>query len=240
MLQETGSDILDLGEDGAEADPRINWRVTVRRGDYYIHIMALDQGLSRFACSLQTTSDFDEGLRSYRASRHSAYETGNLAQIEHVLDGFYARLKHEDEQRYQQNLIDMNVKLAVEKEREIWRDRLDHSEAKRLQVISLSLLGGGLILLFGINEYFGGRPGRITGRGIDLAFELGGPPIVGGLGAFVGAGFYGYLLFSALDKFGFVDKSGKTTPLIGKIILISSGIVFSVLWAILTYVLFRS
>lgn len=73
------------GDDGPEADPRINWRVTARHGDYYIHIMALDQGLSRFACCLQTSTEFEEGLVSEHRSRCTLYKTGNLAEIEKIL-----------------------------------------------------------------------------------------------------------------------------------------------------------
>jgi hypothetical protein len=147
-VHESFEDIFDhVREDGAEADPRINWRVTARHGDYYIYIMALDQGLSRFACCLQKTSEFEEGLRSYGRCLSTRYEAGNLAEIEHVLDDIYARLKHEDEQRRQQDeqrrqqdRIDKEVQKAVEKEREIWRDHLARSRAKRLQVIGLCVL----------------------------------------------------------------------------------------------------
>ena len=64
--------------------------------------------------------------------------------------------------------------------------------------------------------------------------------LAGGVGALLGALIYFYLLASALDKFGFLDTSGKATPRMTKITLTSSWIVFAVLWAVLTYVIFRS
>ncbi len=117
--QEGIVDLFDqMRQDGAEADPRINWRVTARHGDYYIHIMALDQGLSRFACCLQKTSEFEEGLSSYGRCPNTRYEAGNLAEIERVIDEVYARFKCEDEERRQQERIDGAVQKAVERERE--------------------------------------------------------------------------------------------------------------------------
>jgi hypothetical protein len=42
---EASDDVFDsVRDDGAKADPRINWRETTRHGNYYIHIMALNQG----------------------------------------------------------------------------------------------------------------------------------------------------------------------------------------------------
>jgi hypothetical protein len=46
-------------DDGAHVDPRFNWRVTVHHGANYIHIMALNQSLSRFACCLQRLDQFE-------------------------------------------------------------------------------------------------------------------------------------------------------------------------------------
>jgi hypothetical protein len=101
-------------DDGAEADPRFNWRVTVRHGGNYIHIMALNQSLSRFACCLQRSGQFEAGAGAYRR-----YETGTLAEIDPVLDDIYAKLlKPEDEQRRQQDQTDQAVDRAVAKERE--------------------------------------------------------------------------------------------------------------------------
>lgn len=182
-VHESFEDIFDhVREDGAEADPRINWRVTARHGDYYIYIMALDQGLSRFACCLQKTSEFEE--RSYGRCLSTRYEAGNLAEIEHVLDDIYARLKHEDEQRRQQDeqrrqqdRIDKEVQKAVEKEREIWRDHLARSRAKRLQVIGLCVLALPVLAAL-VFPRFGWPSGRFSARA-DFAtglFILPAPP----------------------------------------------------------------
>jgi hypothetical protein len=114
-----------LAKDGAEADPRINWRVTAIHGDYYIHVMALDQGLSRFACCLQSFEDFEESLKSGGRSLHTRYQTGTLAEVEALISEFYSYLKADDERRRQheeerrmQDRVDTAVKTAVEKERE--------------------------------------------------------------------------------------------------------------------------
>jgi hypothetical protein len=125
------------GDDGAEADPRINWRVTARHGDYYIHIMALDQGLSRFACCLQTSTEFEEGLESEHRSRCTLYKTGNLAEIEKILDEIYATIKRQDEQRREQDeqRREQDRIDAIEMERKIRQERLESAERKRRKLI---------------------------------------------------------------------------------------------------------
>ena len=125
------------GDDGAEADPRINWRVTARHGDYYIHIMALDQGLSRFACCLQTSTEFEEGLVSEHRSRCTLYKTGNLAEIEKILDEIYATIKRQDEQRREQDeqRREQDRIDAIEKERKIRQERLESVERRRRTLI---------------------------------------------------------------------------------------------------------
>jgi hypothetical protein len=137
---EAMADVMDgHSADGAEADPRINWRVTARHGDYYIHIMALDQGLSRFACCLQTSAEFDEGLGSEHRSQHTRYKAGNLAEIEHILDEIYANFKRQDEQRRdqdeqrrEQDRID-----AIVKERKVRQERLTSAERRRRKLICI-------------------------------------------------------------------------------------------------------
>jgi hypothetical protein len=181
-----------------------------------------------------------EGLSSYGRCLNTRYEAGYLAEIERVVDKIYAGFKHEDEERRLQARIDEEVQKALERERVIWRDRLARSSAKRRQVVGLSLSVTALLLLFGINGYLGGKPGRVIARGIDAALNVVSAALAGGLGALVGALLYFYLFASALDKFGFLDKSGKATPRATKITLTSSWIVFAVLWAALTYVIFRS
>jgi hypothetical protein len=151
-LAESFAEIAEtLPDDGPEADPRINWRVTARHGDYYIHIMALDQGLSRFACCLQTSTEFEEGLVtefeeglvSERRSRRTLYKTGNLAEIEKLLDEIYATIKRQDEEqdeqrrkqderRREQDRID-----AIETERKIRQERLESAERRRRRLICI-------------------------------------------------------------------------------------------------------
>jgi hypothetical protein len=185
-LHESFADISDhVREDGAEADPRINWRVTARHGDYYIHIMALDQGLSRFACCLQTTSEFEEGLQSYGRCLRTRYEAGNLAEIEHVLDDIYARLKHweeqrrqrekhEEEQRRQQDRIDKEVQKAVEKEREIWRDRLARFRNKVIVSLACGVAVAILVWLwFGLGCTLDDEEGICAGVGGTLFSGVG-------------------------------------------------------------------
>lgn len=118
--------------DGAEADPRINWRVTARHGAYYIHIMALNQGLFRFACCLQTERELKEGLASESRCPCSRYETGTLAEIDNVLDDLYPKIKHWDEERRQQDRIDQAVDRAVAKEREKWEQLAKEKENQRM------------------------------------------------------------------------------------------------------------
>jgi hypothetical protein len=119
-------------DDGAEADPRINWRVTARHGDYYIHIMALNQSLSRFACCHQTADEVKRGLASEYSCPTGGYETGTLAEIDNVLDDLYPKIKHWDEERRQQDRTDQAVDRAVAKEREKWEKLAKDKEHKRL------------------------------------------------------------------------------------------------------------
>jgi hypothetical protein len=136
FLAENVAEGRDLeSDDGAEADPRINWRVTARHGAYYIHIMALNQGLSRFACCLQTANGFKEGLASESRWPSGRYETGTLAEIDHVLDDLYAKFKREDEQHRQQDRTDQAVARAVAAEREKWEERLAKERENRRLVV---------------------------------------------------------------------------------------------------------
>ena len=63
-LAEASDDLVDHHSD--EADSRLNWRITFQHAFYLIHIMALDKTFQRFALSVQTKSDFKEGLISIR------------------------------------------------------------------------------------------------------------------------------------------------------------------------------
>jgi hypothetical protein len=220
-------------DDGAEADPRINWRVTARHGDYYIHIMALDQGLSRFACCLQSASDVEEGLESDRRCPRRSYETGTLAEMDRILDDLYAFIKHEEEERRQQDRIDK----AVAAERERWVKRLADEEAKRQEEKTKRQQVGYLVALAAavfavgyvinaINNHFHGVPG-------DVVWTILGAGIL----AFVGALLFFWALVSALLKIGLVeDKVSRRTT---KIIMASAGIAFFALWAALAYSAFK-
>jgi hypothetical protein len=137
-FMEAGADVMDsVFADGAEADPRINWRLTACHSDYYIHIMALDQALSRFACCLQTSTEFEEGLVSEHRSRCTLYKTGNLAEIEKILDEIYATIKRQDEQRRKQDeqRREQDRIDAIERERKIRQERLESAERRRRKLI---------------------------------------------------------------------------------------------------------
>jgi hypothetical protein len=139
-FMEAGADVMDgVYADGAEADPRVNWRVTARHDDYYIHIMALDQSLSRFACCLQTSAEFEEGLGSEHRSQHTRYNTGNLAEIEHILDEIYGSFKRQEEQRREQEeqRREQDRLDAIEKERKIRQERLASAERRRNKLICI-------------------------------------------------------------------------------------------------------
>jgi hypothetical protein len=227
--------IDDLRDDGPEADPRINWRVTARHGDSYIHIMALDQGLSRFACCLQTASQIEEGLESDFRSPHRRYETGTLAEIDHLLDDLYATAKRDEEERRQQDRIDK----AVAEERARWVKRLADEEAKRQREKEKRQQVGYLVafvaavfavvfavgyVMNAINEHFHGVPGDVVVTVIGT-----------GIFAFIGALLILWGLVSALLKLGVEDASFPSM----RIIMASAGIVFVALWVALAYASFK-
>jgi hypothetical protein len=128
--------------DGAKADPRFNWRVTVRHGGYYMHIMALNQSLSRFACCVQRPDQFEVG------PAYERYETGTLAEIEPVLGDIYAQyLNREDEKRRQQEAVDR----AVAEEREKWERQERQREGRNL-VYGVALIA--FLLMFVLSYVF--------------------------------------------------------------------------------------
>jgi hypothetical protein len=216
-----------LAGGAAEADPRINWRVTAQHANYFIHIMAHDKNFWRFALSLQTKADFEECLKSQTRAKRLRYEVTSISGLKPILDEIYKRFEHEEGQRRQQERIDE----AVEKERTIWIDRLARSRTKRLQVAPFSLSVVSLLLLIGINEYFNEKPGKAVGKVVDAALVAAGTAMM----AFIAVVFIYTFLVWVMDKFGMLGKSGKTTPRIGRLILASGWIVFLVLWAVLTY-----
>ena len=223
---------MAVAKDGAEADPRINWRVTAIHGDYYIHVMALDQGLSRFACCLQSVEDFEESLKTGDRSRHTRYQTGNLAELAKMISDFRSYLKAQDERRRQQeeelrlqDRIDTAVKKAVERERDRFERELASERTKRLQIIGIALFVACLLLIAGINEYFDQKPGKV--------FEI----IVGATAlAAVATGLLLYLGISAI--FWIAGSSGKVAPRTAKIGLVFGWMVFFALWSTFTYLIF--
>jgi hypothetical protein len=223
----------DQFPDGPEADPRINWRVTARHGDYYIHIMALNQDLSRFACCLQSASDVEEGLESEGRHPRRRYETGTLGELDYVLDDLYANFKREDEERRQQDRIDK----AVAEERARWVKRLADEEAERQQEKTKRRQIGYLVafaaavfavgyVINAINNHFHGVPG-------DVVWTV----LGSGIFALIGASLYLWALVWTLLKFGLVED--KTSPRTMKIIMASAGIVFFALLAALAYAAFK-
>ncbi|MGC1464248.1 MAG: hypothetical protein WA792_00790, partial [Pseudolabrys sp.] len=231
VLAEYTSEISD-----GQADPRINWRVTAKHDDYLVHIMAVDRWLNRFACCVQSKADFDESQNSEHRVHYLRYEESDLAALKYTLDDVYARFKQQESQRRHREDVDK----AVEKERAQWNERLAAAKKRRTQIAYSIVLFLALILAIGINEYLGKRPGRVLGKGIDAALNVIGLALVGGLAALLGALLYFYVLASALDKFGFLDKSGKATPRTTKITMASAWIVFAALWAVMTYAISRS
>jgi hypothetical protein len=62
LIDESRADLERSWQKSQPADSRFNWRVTVRHGDYFIHIMAVDKNFERFAFSLQTERALKAGL----------------------------------------------------------------------------------------------------------------------------------------------------------------------------------
>jgi hypothetical protein len=127
------------------ADSRFNWRVTVRvtvraRQDYFIHIMAVDKNFERFAFSLQTERDLEEGLKSDcpRPSCHQYKVFNHLSELTPKLDDLYKSFKRQEEERRQQERIDK----AVAQERARWENLLAKERAERQLVLYISLACG--------------------------------------------------------------------------------------------------
>jgi hypothetical protein len=146
-VAEAEDELTDYG--GDEADSRLNWRITLQHAFYRIHIMALDKTFQRFALSVQTKSDFDEGLVSiHKRPPCSRYEVvGHLSEIKSILADIYQGLKRDEEESRQQDQIDK----AVAKEREKWVKRL--AQRRRLEIIFLFIFA---VLLI-VTIWFGGQ-----------------------------------------------------------------------------------
>jgi hypothetical protein len=204
------------------ADSRINWRVTVRHGDYFIHIMALDRNFERFAFSLQSEGDLEAGLTS-DCPRPDCYRykvVNLLSELKPILDDLYEGFKRRDEGRRQQDRINK----AVAAEREKWDEQLAKEREKRQQVVYFVMFIAVLFVVGAVNKHFHGVPGDV------ISIALG-----AGIGAFIGAFFDLWCLISVGLKLGLL-KDGKATPLI----MPSAWIVFFALWAALAYWIFKN
>jgi hypothetical protein len=137
---EAEDDLMDYGSD--EADSRLNWRITFQHAFYLIHIMALDKAFQRFALSVQTKSDFDEGLVSiHKRPPCLRYEVvSRLSEVKPILADIYERFKGEEEESRQQDRIDK----AVAKERERWVRRL--AGRQRLEIIYFFIFAALLVM----------------------------------------------------------------------------------------------
>ena len=144
---EAEDDLTDYG--GDEADSRLNWRITFKHAFYLIHIMALDKTFQRFSLSVQTKSDFDEGLVSiHKRPPCLRYEVvSHLSEVKPILANIFERFKHEEEESRQQDRIDK----AVAKERDKWVKRL--AGRRRLEIIFFFIFAALLVTII----WFGGQ-----------------------------------------------------------------------------------
>ena len=156
---EAEDELTDYG--GDEADSRLNWRITFKHAFYLVHIMALDKTFQRFAFSVQTKSDFDEGLVSvHKLPPYSRYEVvSHLSEVKPFLATIFEGFKHEEEESSQQDRVDK----AVAKEREKWVKRL--ARRRRLEIVFFFLFTA----LLAVTIWFGGQIhaallGRLTGE----------------------------------------------------------------------------
>ena len=127
--------------------------------------MALDQGLSRFACCLQTSAEFEEGLGSEHRSKYTRYKAGNLAEIEHILDEIYSDIKRQDRQRREQDRQrrEQDRIDAAEKERKKRQEQLACAERRRTKFICILVC---TIVAFLIA--YAWSQGWISGKGFAL------------------------------------------------------------------------
>jgi hypothetical protein len=212
-------------QESEPADSRFNWRVTVHRGNYFIHIMAVDKNFERFAFALQTEGSLEESLTSDRPRPfyHQYKVVNHLSQLKPILDDLYESFKSQD----QEERIKERINKAVAAEREKWETRLaKEREYRQLVLYSFILIAvlfvGGYVAR-AINKHFHGVPG-------DVALNT----LGAGIGAFIGALLYLWGVASVGLKFGLL-KHGRFGPLL----IPSALIVFFVLWIALAYAAFR-
>jgi hypothetical protein len=224
LIDDLRADLELSWQESEPADSRFNWRVTVRHGDYFIHIMAVDKNFERFAFSLQKEGDLEAGLTSdIPRPRPFSYQykvVDHLSELKPILDDLYASFKQQDERR--------RIDKAVAEEREKWVERLaeeaKEKENRRLIIYAVAFIA----VLVVVNEYFHGVPGDVVSTAVGA-----------GIGAFIGALLYFWGLVWVIEKFGLLDEAGKATPRTTRITMTSSGIVFFALWAALAYAAFR-
>lgn len=141
--------------------------------------MALDKTFQRFAFALQTKTDFERSVGSYR-DRPFYYQykaVTHLSELKPILDQVYESLRREEQERRQRNRLDE----AVAKKRDKLVERLaKERENRRLVVYSVIftavLLAGGFVV-DAINKHFYGVP-------IDIALTASGAGILAFVGAF--------------------------------------------------------
>jgi hypothetical protein len=132
-----------------EADSRLNWRVTFRHADWFIHIMALDKNFERFVLD---RSEFKQGLRSSDPHPPPTYHykvINHLSELKPVLDDLYEGFKRDEEERRQQERIDEAVAMAVAEERKEWEWKLaKQKEEHWAQIIVICMIVAALVWAF--------------------------------------------------------------------------------------------
>ena len=148
-LAEASDDLVDHHSD--EADSRLNWRITFQHAFYLIHIMALDKTFQRFALSVQTKSDFKEGLISIRKRPpYLRYEVvSRLSELKPILANIWESFRREEEESHQQGRID----VAVAREREKWLKRLADERKRRQQIGYLVAFVAIVVVSIALNEH---------------------------------------------------------------------------------------
>jgi hypothetical protein len=216
----------ELGwQESEPADSRFNWRVTVHHDNYFIHIMALDKNFERFAYSLQTEGDFEEGLTSIRPrpANHGYRVVNRLSELKPFLDDLYENLKRER----QENRTRERINKAVAEEREKWETRLAKERETRRQIVYfwtlIAVLLVGAYVASTINKHFHGVPENVFFTALGA-----------GLGALFGTLLFLWGVWSLALRFGLL-KDGKPAP---PLLMLSALIVFFVLWLALFYAAF--
>jgi hypothetical protein len=206
------------------ADSRFNWRVTVRHGNYFIHIMAVDKTFERFAFSLQTEGAVEAGFTSGspRPSCQQYKVVNHLSELKPVFDDLYESFNRQD----QEERTKERINKAVTEERDRWVKRLDADRTKRQQVGFLVAFVVVVCVIVAVNDHFRGVPGNIVGTALGA-----------GIVALFGAAFFFWGLVWLGSKFS-LNEEGKATHRTTRTIITSTGVAFFGLWAILAYWMF--